>query len=218
MNTKTYYQLILDRSGSMKDCMSETISGFNEQVQMIRSLEERFPEQEVRVSLTLFNQSVHHPIQMQPAGEIKDLNRETYVPDGMTALYDAIGEAVMSLKAQVETEVREEKASVVVVIITDGYENSSKLFGLRAIRHLIRELEDTGKWTFSFLGAGIDAMAEAEKINIRKSNAMRYAKQDSRKAHHELASNLANYMELKTQGKVKKNFLFDEENDKNDSK
>jgi hypothetical protein len=206
-NNKTYYQIILDRSGSMESCRSETIDGFNEQVQMIKDLESRFPEQEVRVSLTLFNQLVNHPVRMQSARHVEELTSASYRPGGMTALYDAIGEAVMALKANVEDEVRNDQASVVVVIITDGYENSSRLFSNQAIRSLIRELEDTGKWTFSFLGAGIDAAKEAEKINIRRSNAMSFAAEDSRNVHANLAENLELYVKNKLGGKVKKDFL-----------
>tara|TARA_B100000683_G_scaffold107984_1_gene106315 strand:+ start:212 stop:400 length:189 start_codon:yes stop_codon:yes gene_type:complete len=46
-NKKTYYQLILDKSGSMSDCVQSTINGFNEQMQMIRSMKKKFPEQEM---------------------------------------------------------------------------------------------------------------------------------------------------------------------------
>ena len=42
-NKKTYYQLILDKSGSMHDCVNTTINGFNEQMQMIRSLKKKYP-------------------------------------------------------------------------------------------------------------------------------------------------------------------------------
>jgi len=41
-NKKTYYQLILDKSGSMHDCVNTTINGFNEQMQMIRSLKKKY--------------------------------------------------------------------------------------------------------------------------------------------------------------------------------
>jgi hypothetical protein len=59
-NKKTYYLLILDQSGSMADCAVPTINGFNEQVQMIANLQNRFPNQEFYVSLTIFNDQVEH--------------------------------------------------------------------------------------------------------------------------------------------------------------
>ena len=44
---KTIYHLIVDKSGSMSDCIEQTISGFNEQVSKIREIEQSFPDQEV---------------------------------------------------------------------------------------------------------------------------------------------------------------------------
>ena len=62
-NKKTYYQLILDKSGSMQDSVDTTVSGFNEQMQMIKTLKKKFPEQEFLVSLTTFNQDVSFDIE-----------------------------------------------------------------------------------------------------------------------------------------------------------
>ena len=36
MKQKTCYHIILDQSGSMQDCIQPAISGFNEQLQVIR--------------------------------------------------------------------------------------------------------------------------------------------------------------------------------------
>ena len=44
---KTLYHLVLDRSGSMSDCISQTIDGFNEQIINIQQLEENFPEEQL---------------------------------------------------------------------------------------------------------------------------------------------------------------------------
>ena len=72
-NKKTYYQLLLDRSGSMSSCAEEAVSGFNEQVQQIKSLQEKYPEQEFLVSLTTFNEAMSMDIDRKKAGEIKEL-------------------------------------------------------------------------------------------------------------------------------------------------
>ena len=44
-NKKTYYLLILDKSGSMGSIIPQTVAGFNEQVQMIRKLKPKYPAQ-----------------------------------------------------------------------------------------------------------------------------------------------------------------------------
>ena len=40
---KTIYHLIVDKSGSMGDCIEQTISGFNEQVSKIQQLGVKWP-------------------------------------------------------------------------------------------------------------------------------------------------------------------------------
>ncbi|RYG01998.1 MAG: VWA domain-containing protein, partial [Chitinophagaceae bacterium] len=159
MKKKTYYHIILDQSGSMQDCIDPTISGFNEQVQVVRSLQQRYPEQEIRIGLTCFNDDVNIVSFARPVNEQRQLNRETYRPDGSTALYDAIGQTVLKIKDSIGNGAlqSQDDVSMIVVILTDGYENASKLFNRQGIGNLIRELEATGKWTFTYLGATIDA-------------------------------------------------------------
>ena len=207
MNNKTYYHLILDQSGSMSSCVNETISGFNEQLQMIRDMQRVHTNQQILVSLTTFNHFVHHPVNCSNPDQVQPLNKQTYVPDGTTALYDAIGESVMSLKAQAGHEFEKDQASAVIIILTDGYENASRLFSIKNVRNLIRELEDTGKWTFSFLGADMAAINHAENLNIRRENAASYSKVDSDKAFNAMSNSIDMYMSEKSAGKISKDFL-----------
>lgn len=206
-NKKTYYLLVLDRSGSMQMCLNETISGYNEQVQMIRDLQLRYPEQEFHVSLTTFNHLVEHPFTDCRNGEIKELTSHSYIPDGSTALLDAIGEGVINLKSRHSQEFNDDEATAVVVIITDGHENVSKVFTLDAVRNMIRELESTGKWTFSFLGASRDALHVARTMNIRSENAAYFEVSDIKGKMKEVAHSLADYAEIKSKGERPTQFL-----------
>lgn len=206
-NEKTYYLLILDKSGSMHDCQEETISGFNAQLKMIKELEEKFPEQSFRISLTTFNQNVVHQIREEETYETKELDKRTYQPAGNTALLDAIGESLVRLNAKISHEIEKGEASVVVVIMTDGHENCSKLFTSEAIYKLIGALEKTGCWTFSYLGATPDALETASKLNIQKDNAAQFNKKNMIKTLEELSHNLKEYAGKKESGWVSKSFL-----------
>ena len=153
-NKKTYYQLILDRSGSMGSCAEEAVSGFNEQVQQIKLLQEKYPEQEFLVSLTTFNHRISMDIDRQRAAEIKELyvsfieshvsNKDAiaYVPDGMTALYDAIGHSVNHLENVIGEEIARDEATAVVVIISDGWENSSREYSYKEVQRLIGQARE----------------------------------------------------------------------------
>ncbi len=206
-NKKTYYLLILDRSGSMQDCVKETISGYNEQIQMIRDLQKRFPEQEFRISLTTFNHDVEHPIEMADVNYVKELSERSYIPSGSTALLDAIGDSVSRLKQSIFNEIQSDEATAVVVILTDGYENASKEFSHSQIAAMIKELEKNDSWTFSFLGATIDAVETASKMNIKRENAVSYDKAETITTLHKLAHSMSEYAEAKHEGRKSKDFL-----------
>ena len=210
-NKKTYYLLILDRSGSMNDCINETISGYNEQLQMIRDLQNRYPEQEFYSSLTTFNHTVEHPFMESSVSTMKELTTNSYIPDGMTALLDAIGEGVMNLKARKSEEFENDEATAVVVIMTDGHENSSRIFQKEAIRRMIRELEATENWTFSFMGATHDALEVANDMNIRSQNALKLDKQDIKASMQRVSRAMATYAEEKSFGNKLKDFFREEE-------
>lgn len=216
MNNKTYYHLIIDQSGSMSNCVNETISGFNEQLQMIRDMQRVHTSQQILVSLTTFNHFVQHPISCTVPDQVQPLSTQTYVPNGSTALYDAIGESVMSLKARAGNEFENDQASAVIIILTDGYENASRLFSIKNVRNMIRELETTGKWTFSFLGADMAAIDHAENLNIRRENAASYSKADSDKAFHAMSKSINLYMNEKSAGKISIDLLKKKNRDSED--
>jgi hypothetical protein len=198
---KTYYQLILDRSGSMSDCIQPTVSGFNEQLQVLRSVEKRFPEQEVSVGLTLFNMDVVQVFTSTSPQKVEDLSLNNFFPDGSTALFDAVGETVMALKSRIQHEIEAGIATVVVVILTDGYENASKFFNIKGISALIKELEATGKWTFSYIGATIDAVQIAQTMNIKTENSMSFEKSQMSDTFKAVDDSIMDYMEHKRSGK-----------------
>lgn len=206
-NKNTYYQIILDRSGSMSDCLSETISGFNEQLQMIQDLQRKFTEQQFFVSLTIFNHAIEHTMSCSSSDQLKPLTLETYVPDGSTALLDAIGESVMSLKTKIEPQLAKDEATAVVVILTDGHENASRIFDWHVIRRMITELEASGNWTFSFLGATRDALETASHLNIRQQNAASFEKMELRNTINNVSESLMDYAIKKRKGEKPIDFL-----------
>lgn len=207
---KTLYHIILDRSGSMSGCMESTIDGFNEQVTQIRRLEEQFPEQEFTIGLSLFNNNVHHHAFGQTPVSMSLLNRDTYIPSGSTALLDALGTTVHQLEADQKTSNASISTTLVVVVITDGYENASREFMLSDIREMITRLEAKGLWTFSFLGATLDAVNVAERMSFRRENSMYF---DKKNMDHDvwvkLGRSMASYSDRKRHG-GRTDVLFDE--------
>lgn len=160
MKTRIFNLIIIDESGSMQSIKKEAIDSVNETIQTIRSAQKKHDDQEHYVSLVTFNDDVKTVYECVPVDEIKELTAETYQPDCCTALYDAMGISLNALRKKVA-----EDDKVLVTVVTDGYENSSKEYSGKAIKALVDELKVKG-WVFAYIGANQDVEAVAATISI----------------------------------------------------
>ena len=160
---------IVDKSGSMAGLESDTIGGFNSVLKKNRE-----QDGECFVTTILFNHAdtmLHDRIDIR---EVEDLTGKDYIVGGSTALLDAVGNAIKHIKRIEHYMPADHKAAhVVFVIITDGFENSSKTYSYRDVKRMIGAAREKG-WEFMFLGANIDAAAEAEQLGVPRANASRY--------------------------------------------
>jgi hypothetical protein len=105
--------------------------------------------------------------------KVAPLTRETFVPRGQTALYDAIGRALADTIELVNGVPPEKRPRVVVAILTDGAENASRELDHAAVQKLIKERTAAG-WEFLFLGANIDVVRAAARIGIGAASAVSF--------------------------------------------
>ena len=206
-NKTTLYHFIVDQSGSMAGMEKETIQGFNTQLEKIQELEKQMPEQKFLCSLTFFNSTVHDLIINEPAKQIELLNNNNYRPEGMTALLDAVGGSIDGIEKQYGEALKNDQMSVVMVIITDGYENASRYFTYHMVAKKIANLDKTGKWTFSYLGADFDAIHTSKMMNIRKENAMNFSKKNFSYMMDDLSDSIDVYAREKRKGNLKRDIL-----------
>jgi hypothetical protein len=205
---KTIYHLIVDKSGSMMDCVDNTINGFNEQVNRIKDKALEFTEEDITMGLTTFNENVKHLYFQQNPKEMVLLTHENYRPSGGTALLDAVGESITEIERQVNTSLI--PTTVIVVILTDGYENASKKYNLVNIRNMISKLEESGKWTFSFIGATLDAVDVAASISIKSQNSFSFEKNAMKsEVWDKLNKSVSSYFTKKSQNRNLNNFFED---------
>lgn len=170
-NNLTEMAVVLDRSGSMQSCVEAAISGFNTFLR-----DQRAQPGEARITLVLFNDQYETPWGTIPLAEATELDTTTYVPRGSTALLDAIGRTIDDCGARLAAMPEEERpATVLVAILTDGLENSSRQFTWKDISEKIALQRDTYKWEFLFLGANQDAIATAAQISIGAHMSASYA-------------------------------------------
>lgn len=182
LNGKTYVSFVLDQSGSMGTVREATISGFNEYIDSLRKENTDFI-----FSLTLFDTEVYKPIVNQPLNKVGNLNKDTYKPNGMTALYDAVCSTIKAIG--------EPKDKVIFIIMTDGEENSSREYNQKIMRELIEEREKMGSWKFVYLGANQDSYAVAQAYGIKHDAISNYHASDlgTKTAMRTMASNTAFY-------------------------
>jgi uncharacterized protein YegL len=207
-NKTTIYQFILDKSGSMTSCSESAINGFNSQLEIIRSLKNEFPNQEYKVSLTTFNGNIDHLFRDAPVNFLPVITSMNYQPQGSTSLLDAIGLSVNKINEAHQDAIQNNEASVVVVILTDGYENSSKYYTYHQIAAMIRHLEETKKWSFSYIGADIDAFHTSQMLSIKQENVIAIDKQDMNQMMMDLGESMRHYSASKDLGNVKTS-IFD---------
>lgn len=198
---RTIYHIVVDKSGSMGDCIPMTIEGYNEQVARIRELTAEFPEQDMQIGLTLFNGHVEHQFICQPATEAFLMNSNNYVPSGNTALLDAVGKSIALIDEKKAVSERQLPTTVVMVILTDGHENASRHYSLREVKEMIESRQESGSWTFSYLGATLDAVDIAERMSIKRTNSVSFEKESMKEAvWHRLSDSMHKYYLKKNLG------------------
>ncbi len=194
---KTIYHFVLDQSGSMCDCVDSTLSGIESQNKKIKAIAQEFPDQDIRVGLTVFSNEVDIRFANLPVDQLPNVNQINYRPSGGTALLDGIGLSINRVNQLFENE----GDTAIIVILTDGYENVSKFFSLAQIQDLIKTKEASGKYSFSFLGATLDAVDMAERMNIRRENSGAFSKDDMQDAVFDrVANSMVDYLGRKKRG------------------
>jgi uncharacterized protein YegL len=195
---KTRIAILLDSSGSMASISREAVDMFNEQVRAIRK---GAGEVDTKVSLVTFASEANKPLFFNTdVSSLKELDYDQYSPNGGTAMYDAIGETIDALKLL--PEANEENTSFLMVIISDGQENSSKKYNAAAIAERVKSLQDGKRWTFSYLGANQDLTKVSLQLGFHSGN-MRSFNVSVPGAYAASTANVAattNYMESRSLG------------------
>jgi uncharacterized protein YegL len=155
---KTYVAIVLDKSGSMARNKDKTIMGYNEQVQQLKA---NAKDQEIYVSLVTFNGEVYEHLWNESADKLNESSTEDYVPNGGTAMRDAVGYTISRL--QETTDQNEKDVAYLVIVISDGETLNDRRFSVPQLRELIDGCQASGKWTFTYLGCSADYLQEVSR-------------------------------------------------------
>lgn len=147
--------LLLDESGSMSSQRDDIIGGINEMIRQQRALEPR-RNHEIHFDIIKFSGHVQ-PVRSETLDSIKKFSNWDYQPSGSTALYDAIGETINKYRTE---------HNVVMVVATDGQENSSREYKYQDITRMIEEQRERCGWHMIYLSEDIDTFEQGNTIGI----------------------------------------------------
>ena len=152
---------VFDRSGSCAGTELDMMRGFNNFIK-----HEKDERNEDFITVSLFDHENKVVYDRTPVKRVKGLE---YQVRGNTALYDSLCENLKSLQRK-----KDDNTEVIVVIMTDGVDNSSHKYDIDKTRELISSLKRQG-WNFIFLGAMDYAKDYAAELGIDEKYAEIYS-------------------------------------------
>jgi len=179
--------VIMDKSGSMWHARTDTIGGFNK----FLSEQKKVPGK-ANLTLIQFNTSYNFTYNGVDIKDVVELNEDTYVPNGMTALLDSVGRGIIETEKRIK-ESDKKPDQVVFVIITDGCENSSREFTRVQIADMVKKKRNKSKWEFMFLGANIDSFGEAGSLGMSATTVSNYDIKNVHVAYSFMSDKISSY-------------------------
>lgn len=151
---QTNVHAVIDRSGSMQSIRDDAIGGFNTFLEQTQGGGQRW-------WVWLFDTQGIDLIQDGVASsKVEKLSTSNFIPRASTPLYDAVGKAIAKAK-----EVRKTKLNILMVL-TDGKENSSREWSAQAVREELTRLAEEENWQVIFVGVGADAWDESARFDM----------------------------------------------------
>lgn len=158
---------LLDKSGSMQSMGSEPYQGFNEFIK-----QQKDPDLgEANVTLVLFGSDIQEVYESIPINSVPELTSNEYKANGMTCLRDAIGQTFSKAGARLAAIPENDRpGKVMVVILTDGEDTSSKEYSTENIKDIINTQSKKYSWNIQFMGTTKEAILAAHSFNIMSGN------------------------------------------------
>ncbi len=171
VNPAIHSYILLDRTGSMEPIWSEALSSVNAYADGLAALDGG-PRVDADITLAVFDAQDGLQFDVLRKGVDaegwRDVTSKEVSPRGMTPLYDAIGRMVSLAEKD-----RPEKA--IIVIMTDGEENSSTEMSNAAAKAALDRVRAKG-WEVVFLGAEFSNFEDAVGVGQTTSRNMAVSK------------------------------------------
>ncbi len=180
--------ILLDRTGSMEPIWTEALSSVNAYADGLATLDGG-PRVDADITLAAFDANDGFQFDVLRSGvdaeRWRKVTNDEVNPRGMTPLYDAIGKIVTLAEKD-----RPEKA--VIVIMTDGEENSSQEMTKASAKAALDRIRKRG-WEVVFLGTEFSNFNDAEGVGQTSSRNMAVAKEQLNDSMRSLAQKSKDY-------------------------
>jgi hypothetical protein len=180
--------VLLDRTGSTEPIWSEALSSVNAYAEGLGTLDGG-PRVDADITLAVFDAQDGFQFDVLrnnvDAEKWKKVTNNEVTPRGMTPLYDAIGRIVSLAEKD-----KPEKA--VIVIMTDGEENSSEEMTKATTKAALDRVRKKG-WEVVFLGAEFSKFNDAEGVGQTSSRNMAVSKDQLEGSMRNLAKKSRDY-------------------------
>lgn len=161
--SKTHIVIILDRSGSMNPIARDMEGGLKTFIE-----EQKKVPGSATVSLYQFDHRYDVVFENKPLNDVPEIHLS---PNGNTALLDAVGRTINSVGEQLAALKDEDRpGSVVVLVITDGFENASHEFTKAQIKEMVQRQTEKYQWQFAYLGSDASTFDEAGGLGMAGSS------------------------------------------------
>lgn len=170
---QVHLYVLLDRSGSMASMAEQVVAGFNKLL-----ADQQADGHDARMTLVQFDSQ--NPLEVLasavPIAEVVPLTHDTFEPRGGTPLLDSTGRLIGKAAGRAADLAASASPAeqILFVTITDGEENQSCEFSRQQVCDLVQDKREQG-WTFVFLGAGLDAYAEAGGLGYSAGSVQSWA-------------------------------------------
>jgi len=188
-----HYYLVADRSGSMRDQIDEVRDEINKHLVELAS-DSKESNTHVRVHLLVFNSELDWIFTGQSIEQVSPLTLQQYHAKGNTALFDAAGQAIEWASNSCPNELDPEKEEVVIMIFSDGRENSSKKFNGVEFTRLVERHQARIGWTIAFSGCDLQGLSQLRDSNWRNDRMLSYSMDEKSAAMRDMAYNVSERM------------------------
>ena len=135
----------------MDDMWSEAIGGINGYIAGL--------EPNMEVMLASFDSVGYDVVRNTSVKNFEKIGQTEITPRGGTPLLDAAGRMMWNM-------IDSKADRAILVIVTDGEENSSRKFKADEIRQMTKKITDTLNYEMVFLGANFDKIEDVASVNF----------------------------------------------------